>query len=112
MVRNFKQSINILLLVVYAIFFASANLFYHSHRFKEGNVVHSHIAWGHKAHHHSATQLHVIDQLNNTTFDKVAPTDIHQPFTQYLADNAPIKEVVAHVQNAAHAISLRAPPTL
>ena len=42
MKKRFRQLSSVVMLVVYAFFFASTNLFYHSHQLADSKVVHSH----------------------------------------------------------------------
>lgn len=112
MVKGIKQTISLLLLVVYAFFFASANLFYHSHQDAEGNIVHSHIYWGHKAHSHTTAQLQIIDQLSTSSYDNAGQIEIQQLLPVYCEDITDCREVAALSQGDGYSFSLRAPPVI
>lgn len=112
MVKSIKQTISLLLLVVYAFFFASANLFYHSHQDDEGNIVHSHIYWGHKAHSHTTAQLQIIDQLSTSSYDNADQIEIQQLLPVYCEDITASREVAALCLGAEYSFSLRAPPVI
>lgn len=112
MVKSIKQTISLLLLVVYAFFFASANLFYHSHQDEEGNIVHSHIYWGHKAHSHTTAQLQIIDQLSTLNYENADQIEIQQLLPEYFEGVTACREVAALSQGSEYSFSLRAPPVI
>ena len=104
-----KQTIGLLLLVIYAMFFASANLCYHSHQLADGSVVHSHIFFGGQHHTHSAGQLQIIAQLNTTNYEEAETLEI-QPFLPEYNELLVAREVVALQFSPIYNFSLRAPP--
>lgn len=112
MVKSIKQTISLLLLVVYAFFFASANLFYHSHEDADGNIVHSHIFWGHKAHSHTTAQLQIIDQLSTSSYDNADQIEIQQLLPEYFEVITASREVAALSQGLEYSFSLRSPPVI
>lgn len=112
MVKGIKQTISLLLLVVYAFFFASANFFYHSHQDAEGNIVHSHIYWGHKAHSHTTAQLQIIDQLSTSSYNNADQIEIEQLLPVYCENITDCREVASLSQGDGYSFSLRAPPVI
>ncbi len=109
MVKHIKQTISLLLLVVYVMFFASANLCYHSHQLADGTIVHSHIFFGGKTHSHTASQLQIVDQLNNATYENTECIQI-QSFLPEYSEQIVVREVIALTLIPQYSFSLRAPP--
>ena len=66
-----RKYISLVLLVVYAFFFASANLFYHSHQLANIKLVHSHPFNG-SDHSHTTSQILFIDILDSATYQESA----------------------------------------
>lgn len=104
-----KQTIGLLLLVIYAMFFASANLCYHSHQLADGTVVHSHIFFGGQHHNHTAGQLQIIDQLNTANYEEAESVQIQPAHPEY-CELLVAREVVALPLTPIYNFSLRAPP--
>lgn len=104
-----KQTIGLLLLVIYAMFFASANLCYHSHQLADGTVVHSHIFFGGQHHNHTAGQLQIIDQLNTANYEEAESVQIQPAYPEY-CELLVAREVVALLLTPIYNFSLRAPP--
>jgi len=105
-----KHLVSFLLLVVYAAFFASANLCYHTHQLANGEVIHSHIFWGGKNHNHTDGQLQIIDQLCHTAYQETESCLMQEVLPTYAAclEFAPIAVDLLRVST--HVFSLRAPP--
>lgn len=66
-----RKYIGLALLVVYAFFFASANLFYHTHQLSDFKLVHSHPFNG-SGHSHTTGQILLIDVLDSATYQESA----------------------------------------
>lgn len=106
-----RQKIGIILLVVYAFFFASANLFYHTHQLADGTIVHSHIFWGSKAHSHSTSQLQIIDLFNYCIYDNAETIEVQQIIKDYSEEIYVVSEVAAFISGSLYSFTLRAPPS-
>lgn len=72
---SLRKHISLFLLLVYAFFFASTNLFYHSHHLANSTLVHSHPFSG-AGHTHTANQILVIDAVNSAVYEESALQDI------------------------------------
>ncbi len=108
---RFRQIVSFLLLVVYATFFASVHLCYHTHQLANGEIVHSHL-YGDKIHNHNSAQLQFIDQLTTATYQAADLVEAQQ-------FNPEFSEVIIIAPEAGHQLlaailpySLRAPPVL
>lgn len=64
-----------LLLAVYAFFFASTNLFYHTHNLENSKIVHSH-PWGGHDHSHTAGQIQLIQAISQAEFKSSGLTSV------------------------------------
>ena len=106
---RFKQTIGLLLLVIYAMFFASANLCYHSHQLADGTIVHSHLFFGGQHHNHTSGQLQIVDQLNTTCYEEAETIQI-EPVQPEFCELLVAREVVALKLTPKYSFSLRAPP--
>lgn len=107
---KFKQTISLLLLMVYAFFFASTRFCYHAHILSDGKIVHSHLALGDKSHSHSSVQLQLIDQLNTVNYAAAEASDF-TPVTLFCRDCILVIREASHLlQSPFHSFSLRAPP--
>lgn len=104
-----KQTPGLFLLLVYAFFFASTNLFYHAHWIADTKIVHSHPA-GDKAHSHTTGQINFLEITTNEVFDGVGTLTSCSPIPESGCSFEPMM-AVPHVQSA-HLLSfsLRAPP--
>ena len=109
MVKHIKQTISLLLLVVYVMFFASANLCFHSHQLADGTIVHSHIFFGGHSHSQNGSQLQIIDQLNTTAYENTESYQIQQFIPEY-SELIVAREVIVPIQISQYSFSLRAPP--
>lgn len=106
-----RQRISIILLMVYAFFFASTNLFYHTHQLEDGTIVHSHIFWGGKAHSHSASQLQIIHLFDTVAYDAQVEV-IPQPFIEQACADCCTPYIADTPVEPRFVFSLRAPPTI
>lgn len=62
--NRFSRIAGILMLSLYAFFFASTNLFIHTHEGPYSKIVHSH-PWSGKSHSHSSSELQLINILSS-----------------------------------------------
>ncbi len=68
MVR-FRKYTGFILILVYAFFFASTNLFYHSHQLADYKLVHSH-PFSNPGHSHTSSQILLIDLIDSADFQE------------------------------------------
>lgn len=98
------------MIIVYAFFFASTNLFYHSHLIADIKIVHSH-PWSSNNHSHNTSQLTFISFLDSEIFQDA--TSIEAPeatLTQiFIADEVCPEDFI--ISRNVLTISLRAPPS-
>ena len=80
---NLKKIVGVLMLAVYAFFFASTNLFYHSHQFENFKIVHSHA--GDKSQNHTASQLLLIEALSTDNYEGTSDIIVPEIFDVYSA---------------------------
>lgn len=99
----------IVLAAVYAFFFASTNLFYHSHIISDVKIVHSH-PWSGAAHSHNAEQISLIEVLDSAVYQETEATVIPGPIPETFFRVAAIAHVAAPIQPTILTFSLRAPP--
>ncbi|MCQ2177940.1 MAG: hypothetical protein MJY42_03525 [Bacteroidales bacterium] len=106
---GFRKYIVVFLTVVYAFFFASTNLFYHTHHLVNSVLVHSHPFSG-AGHTHTASQLVLIDAVDSSVYQgsvlQTVPEFVPTAFGSELCLN-PITPVLS---TRALSFSLRAPP--
>jgi len=109
---KFRKIVSVLLLFVYAAYFASTNLCYHTHLLANGKIVHSHPFWGAKGHSHSSGQLHTIDLLCHTPYSEGEEARVQEILPAYFIflEFAPV--AVDLLRISSHLFSLRAPPVL
>lgn len=107
--RRLRKITSVLLLVLYATFFASTNLFVHSHDIFGQHIVHSHL--GGSAHHsHSADQLQTINILGTESFIfSETFLDVLKPFPSP-TDCITVHDCPAVLQSESRSHCLRAPP--
>ena len=98
-----------LLLLLFAFFFASTNLFSHVHEGPQGRIVHSH-PWSGESHSHTDAQYQIIQLISSNIFEAGEEEHIDTPFLfiqATLSSKLPeiqIREIHHHV------LGLRAPP--
>ncbi len=110
-VMRFKQIVSFLLLVIYATFFASAHLCYHTHQLANGEIVHSHL-YGDKIHNHNSAQLQFIDQLTTAPYQSADLVEV-EPFVPEFSEFIIIApEAGYQLLDNILSFSLRAPPVL
>lgn len=98
-------------MVVYAVLFASTNLFYHSHHIGDKIVVHSHF-FGGEQHSHSSDEFQLIDVIASAPADVAMPVQL-PPFHEGFLESVSCPSVRQNIFKVAvlHS-SLRAPPAL
>lgn len=94
-------------MLVYAFFFASTNLFVHSHQFRGYTVVHSHPG---KAATHTADQIQLISILDNSTYDASDMVIAPESDVVLVCDVTTVAVCDAFVSDVPLSSSLRAPP--
>ena len=109
MSRRFSKVSSVILLVLFAFFFASTNLFFHTHEGLSGKIVHSH-PWGAKSHNHTGAQFQTISMLSANIFEMSAPARLPDCPQLYLADSGHFEYVAVVRTVHCGTISLRAPP--
>ena len=68
-----------LLLLLFAFFFASTNLFPHVHEGPQGRIVHSH-PWSGESHSHTDAQYQIIQLISSNIFEAGEEEHIDIPF--------------------------------
>ena len=107
---NRKRIISgIILASVYVFFFASTNLFYHSHIISNVKIVHSH-PWSGAAHSHNADQVSLIEVLDSAVYQETEPLFISGPVPELPSKVETAVIVTVLRQPAVLSFSLRAPP--
>lgn len=109
--RRYGKYAGLFLMVVYAFFFASTNLFYHTHQGEDFKLVHSHPFSG-AGHSHTSNQVLLIDAVDSSIYqespDVAAPDYILTPWCVEIAQC--LKETVESC--LVTLFSLRAPPAV
>ena len=104
-----KKYWSALLLLLFAFFFASSNLFTHVHEGPEGRIVHSH-PWSAKSHSHTDAQYQLIQLLSGNIFQAGEVEHFQAPplFVEAISSSdlprIHFKRIFHHV------LGLRAPP--
>ena len=109
MSRRFSKISSIILLVLFAFFFASTNLFFHTHEGLSGKIVHSH-PWSAKSHNHTSAQFQAISILSANIFDISASVDVSDCPQRPLIESAYPDYCPAIMGIHPGTISLRGPP--
>lgn len=100
---------SLVLLAIYAFFFASTNLFYHSHQIENMKIVHSH-PWSGGNHAHSTGQILLINIISAQIYEQSACVTAPDAVAVFLnptespfyVESVPVREF--------HFVSLRDPP--
>lgn len=109
--NRFVRTSGILLLSLYAFFFASTNLFVHTHEGPYYKIVHSH-PWSGKAHSHTSDEVQSISILSVQTCLVGENGCVPEGMVTYgscVATSLPEADVVRAFANCS---GLRAPPCL
>lgn len=104
-----RKYTGLFLILVYAFFFASTNLFYHSHQLANHKLVHSH-PFSIPGHSHTANQILLISQADSADFQKSAELSVSDAirsfYTTEIFDNRSC-DILSGIK---FSFSLRAPP--
>lgn len=68
---KFRKYTGVILLFVYAFFFASTNFFYHAHQIGGSKILHSH-PFSTQGHSHTTNQIFLINQIDSAPFQSSA----------------------------------------
>ena len=94
---------------MYAFFFASTNLFYHTHRLANGIIVHSH-PFSNPEHSHTTSQILLIDAIHSAVYLESTELSVPERATVFF-HQVVIDERAEHILSGLHiSYSLRAPP--
>lgn len=107
--NRFSRIAGIMMLSLYAFFFASTNLFIHTHEGPYSKIVHSH-PWSGKSHSHSSSELQLINILSS---DNCLTADVcgnPEPYTVFLESTAENLCVFPVLDEHHRTAGLRAPP--
>ena len=99
----------IVLALVYAFFFASTNLFYHSHTISNVRIVHSH-PWSGAAHTHSDTQISLIEIFDSSVYAQAELVVIESSVPETIPATESIAPVGKPYCRGTFILSFRAPP--
>lgn len=106
---RFRKHIGLILLAVYAFFFASTNLFYHSHQIEGITLVHSHPFSG-ASHSHTANQILLIEIIDSATYQGADNASAPDLIPVLLGDNICKSYTAPVLTPDIFSFSLRAPP--
>lgn len=111
MEKGLRKYVGLFLVVVYAFFYASTNMFYHTHQFSDGRVVHSH-PFGEKGHNHTAGQILLFSVVEEGAYN--GAETIHSPEFIPVDSIEVSSDERADAAQSVHCrfFSLRAPPVL
>lgn len=105
-----RRIFGVILVLVYAFFFASTNFFYHSHLIADHRLVHSHPFSG-ADHSHTAGQVLLITAADSSFYQEAeavsVPDLVQLPFQALLC----LLDVTSEQPPAIFSFSLRAPPS-
>lgn len=104
-----RKYVGLALIVVYAFFFASANLFYHTHQLANSKLVHSHPFSG-AGHSHTANQVVLIDLLDSATYQESSEISVPDAVSLLCCREIPASPEQSVLSVSAFSFSLRAPP--
>lgn len=110
MMGRCRKYIGVILIVVYAFFFASTNLFYHSHQLVNSRLVHSH-PFSSANHSHTANQVALIEIADTAIYEESAA--ISAPYIIPAESHILISQAIDEPVLTASTVrfSLRAPPS-
>lgn len=104
-----RKYFGLVLIVVYAFFFASTNYFSHSHQLENYRLVHSH-PFNTPGHSHTANQILLISIVDSSLYQKssdILVPDRFVPLTCFEIISGPKEEIYS---GSFYSYSLRAPP--
>ena len=97
------------MLSLYAFFFASTNLFIHTHEGPYSKIVHSH-PWSGKSHSHSSSELQLINILSSDNFLAAEACEEPEPYTAILEGSFTCTGTTPVLPQYHRTAGLRAPP--
>lgn len=97
------------MLSLYAFFFASTNLFVHTHEGPYSKIVHSH-PWSGKSHSHSSSELQLINILSLASCLAAEACEGLEPYTAILEDSLIDSGITPVLPQHHRTAGLRAPP--
>ena len=104
-----RKYIGIFLVLVYAFFFASTNLFYHSHQLADSKLVHSH-PFSIPGHSHTAHQILLIELTDTADYQGAAELSAPDAAPGILCPEISDRCTEAVLSGVLLSYSLRAPP--
>lgn len=107
--NRFSKIAGILMLSLYAFFFASTNLFFHTHEGPYSKIVHSH-PWSGKSHSHSSSEIQLINILSLTSCLASEVCEEPDPYTTILEDSLIYSRFTSVLPQHHRTAGLRAPP--
>lgn len=107
--RRLNKYWSALLLLLFAFFFASTNLFTHVHEGPEGRIIHSH-PWNGKSHSHTDAQYQIIQLLSSNIFQAGEEENFENPIIFIESDISSILPEIYINRILHHILGLRAPP--
>lgn len=114
--KNIVQSLRLLLLLIFTVYYSNISMFYHSH-YVDGKVI-SHSHWYHDfdnakpvdSHSHTAQEYILIHLLDNTSMDNdLAIPNVKQSISFSIEVKTAYKECFKHHYQLPY-FQLRAPP--
>lgn len=106
-----REITSMVLFAIYAFFFASANLCYHSHQTADSRIVHSH-PWSDKVHNHTANGLLLVKVLATSAYEQSPTLVLAEPVPAHHFTVASVSPKKAILTPYGCTFSLRAPPSM
>ena len=106
---KFRKYSGLFLILVYAFFFASTNLFYHSHQLADYKLVHSH-PFSIPGHSHTANQILLIDLIDSADFQESAELSVPDAVPGFSCPEIMGNSTEVVRSGVIFSYSLRAPP--
>ena len=106
---KFRKYSGLFLILVYAFFFASTNLFYHSHQLADYKLVHSH-PFSIPGHSHTANQILLIDLIDSADFQESAELSVPDAVPGFSCPENMGNSTEVILSGVIFSYSLRAPP--
>ena len=107
---KFRKYTGLFLILVYAFFFASTNLFYHSHQLADYKLVHSH-PFSIPGHSHTAGQILLIGLIDSADLLESAELSVPEATYGFSVPEISDKRAEDVLSGFNFDYSLRAPPT-
>lgn len=104
-----RKFIGLVLVAVYALFFASTHFFYHSHQFADFKLVHSH-PFNNAGHSHTANQIALFSLLDSESYQDSSIADAPAFVPVQIGEKICGHYSGQFVSTLLQSVSLRAPP--